>query len=351
MKNEEKYTKFALVREMMECPAIIRRFALKNTENVVEQIKKSRKLLFSGEGSSRTFPSKNAVAWAMKAGIGIDLVSEGSYQAVEYDLSDFVVFAASNSGRTKETVSLFDKLRKAGHKRLFGLTANKNTKLEELSNQTFILSCGKEDAFAATKSCIEQALFYQSLLAQVKGKSFSAQLNSLADAFEEALTISLDPAITAAVAKAETIYFAGRNDGVAEELSVKANEIVRKKSGFLEGTSYMHGVQEVMSPNDVVILIDPYKSELEKTKEVLTGEVGLKVFAIAAEDMIFPTVKVSDFAKATPDMKDIDGLTNYLFMAAGWNILVEAGISLNINLDEAERARKVGNIFIDQKPH
>jgi glucosamine--fructose-6-phosphate aminotransferase (isomerizing) len=339
MKNEEKYTKFALVREMMESPEIIRRFNLKDTENAAEQIKQTGKVLFSGEGSSRMFPSKNAIAWAMKAGIGVELVTEGSYQAGEYDLSDFVVFAASNSGRTKETVSLFDKLRKAGHKRLFGLTANRNTKLQELSKQTFIISCGKEDAFAATKSCIEQALFYQSLLAQVQGKSFSDKLSALADAFEDALTVLVDPAITKAVASAETVYLAGRNDGVAEELTVKVNEIVRKKSGFLEGTGYMHGVQEVMNPNDVVILIDPYKSELEKTKEVLIEEAGLKVFAVATEDTIFPTVKV----------KEVDGLTNYLFIAAGWNILVEAGISLSINLDEAERARKVGNVFIDQK--
>jgi len=339
MKNEEKYTKFALVREMMESPEIIRRFNAKDTENVVEQIKQTGKVLFSGEGSSRMFPSKNAIAWAMKARIGVDLVTEGSYQAGEYDLNDFVVFAASNSGRTKETVSLFDKLRKAGHKRLFGLTANRNTKLQELSNQTFIISCGKEDAFAATKSCVEQALFYQSLLAQVQGKSFSDKLNALADAFEDALTVLVDPAITEAVASAETVYVAGRNDGVAEELTVKVNEIVRKKSGFLEGTDYMHGAQEVMNPNDVVILIDPYKSELEKTKEVLIEEVGLKVFTVATEETIFPTVKV----------KDVDGLTNYLFIAAGWNILVEAGISLSINLDEAERARKVGNVFIDQK--
>ena len=66
---------------------------------------------------------------------------------------------------------------------------------------------------------------------------------------------------------------------------------------------------------------------------------GLKVFTVAAEETIFPTVKV----------KDVNGLTNYLFIAAGWNILVEAGISRSINLDEAERARKVANVFIDQK--
>ena len=36
----------------------------------------------------------------------------------------------------------------------------------------------------------------------------------------------------------------------------------------------------------------------------------------------------------------------YVFLAAGWNLLVEIGLSLEINLDKAERARKVGNEFV-----
>jgi glutamine---fructose-6-phosphate transaminase (isomerizing) len=31
---------------------------------------------------------------------------------------------------------------------------------------------------------------------------------------------------------------------------------------------------------------------------------------------------------------------------AGWNILVHVGVALGINLDKAERARKIGNEFI-----
>jgi len=335
MKHEAIYTKFALVREMMEAPQIIRGFKLQNTDNVIEQIKQTKKIFFTGEGSGRIFPAKNTIAEAMKEGSDIDLATEGSYQADEYDLSDFVVFASSNSGRTKETISLCTRLKEAGHKRVFGLTANKNTKLESLADETFILNCGSEEAVAATKSYVEQALFYQSLMAQVQGKSIENKLGALADAFEAALTETVDSAIIDSVAQAETVYFAGRNDGLAEELTVKVNEIVRKKSDFLEGTSYMHGVQEVMNPQDVVILINPYASELEKTKEILIGEVGLKVFAIATDDTIFPTIKV----------EAVDELTNYVYLAAGWNILVEAGIRLGINIDKPERARKVGNIF------
>jgi glucosamine--fructose-6-phosphate aminotransferase (isomerizing) len=32
-------------------------------------------------------------------------------------------------------------------------------------------------------------------------------------------------------------------------------------------------------------------------------------------------------------------------MAAGWNVLVEVGLKLGINIDKPERARKVGNEY------
>ena len=50
----------------------------------------------------------------------------------------------------------------------------------------------------------------------------------------------------------------------------------------------------------------------------------------------FPTIQI-------PDAGDLSG---YVQMAAGWNILVETGIKLGIDLDKPERARKVGNEFV-----
>jgi fructoselysine-6-P-deglycase FrlB-like protein len=49
-----------------------------------------------------------------------------------YNLNDFVVFAASNSGQTKEVIRLVDKLKKKKHDTVFGLTANKNTSWKSL---------------------------------------------------------------------------------------------------------------------------------------------------------------------------------------------------------------------------
>ena len=336
MNDDKKYTQFALIREMMQTPDILRRFTLKNADKVAASIKQQGKLFLTGEGSSRIFPAKNAMYCARKAGYKLNLATEGGLQACTYDLSDFVVFGASNSGQTKEVIRLFDRLKNVGHQHLYALTANQNTKLESLAKQTFILNCGKEDAVAATKSVAEQALFYQSLLAATQGINLEKKIAALADAYKTALTIPIDKKIINAIASAGTIYFAGRNDGVAEELTLKTNEITRKKSDYLEGTYAVHGVEEVMNPDDVVIFIDPFRSELEKIKQTLADGVGMKVFAVCSEDTIFPTIKVPDIGE----------LGNYVYLAAGWNILVETGVSLGINLDKPQRARKIGNEFI-----
>jgi glutamine---fructose-6-phosphate transaminase (isomerizing) len=336
MKNEEKYMQFCLVQEMMDTPEIIKNFQLKDADAVIETVKSKGKLFFTGEGSSRIFPAKNAMYTSMRAGLDINLATDGGRQAAEYDLSDYVIFGASNSGSTKEVIALFDRLNKVGISDRFGLTARENTKLSEMSKQTFVLSCGWEQAVAATKSVAEQALFYQELLAQIQGRSLKGKFTQLCDAVENALTLEIDAEITKKIANAGTIYFAGRNDGVAEELTLKTNEITRKKSDFLEGTYAVHGIEEVMNADDVVIFINPFKSELEKIKETLVDGVGLNVIAVSDEDTIFPTIKVNDVGE----------LQNYVYLAAGWNILVEVGVNLGINLDKAERARKVGNEFV-----
>jgi len=336
MRNEEKYTKFALVREMMETPEILRSFKLDGAEEAAAQIEQAGKLFLTGEGSSRLFPAKNIMAQAMRDGVGIEILTDGAMQAMEYDLSSFVIGAASNSGRTREVILLVKGLMEAGHDKILGLTANKGTKLESLANQTFVLSCGKEDAVAATKSVAEQALFYQALIAKTQDRSLDVA--SLGDACEDALTQTIDESVVKDIAKAPRIYFAGRNDGVAEELTLKTNEITRKSSDFLEGTYLLHGVEEVMNAGEAVILIDPYRSELELIKKFISDGVGAKVIAIATEETIFPTIKV----------KDVGELTTYVSLTAGWNVLVEVGIALGIDLDKPERARKIGNVFAEE---
>ena len=333
MNEQAKYTQFALAREMMETPAILRGFRAGAIDAAAEAIRKAGRLFLTGEGSSRIFPAKNAMMHAMRRGLPVQIATEGGRQAAEYRLDSFVVFGASNSGRTKEVISLFEALGQAGHPHLYGLTANAGTKLESLARQTFMLGCGKEDAVAATKSVAEQALFYQTLLARLEQRSFEGNRDELAVAYDAALRAPIPAEMIAAIAQAGTIHFAGRNDGVAEELALKTNEITRKAADFLEGTYAVHGIEEVMDPRDVVIVVDPIVDEVSKFRDVLEKGVGMHVFAISGRNTGLSTLQVPEAGEMDP----------YVFLAAGWNLLVEIGLYLDINLDKAQRARKIGN--------
>lgn len=334
--KEVKYSKYALVQEMLDTIDVVKNFNPEQTKEMAEKIESVGKLLLTGEGSSRIFPAKNAIRKALTWGLDISITTDGSRQSSQYDLSEFAVFCASNSGRTKEVVLLAKKLAEIGNENRFALSANKGTLLEKVCQETFILTCGWEQAVAATKSVIEQALFYESILWHINKKNTESICSELAAKIEKALTMQIEPSIIEAATKAPTIYFAGYNDGVAEELTLKTNEITRKKSDFLEGTYAVHGIEEVMDKNDIVFVIDPIDDEIEKFQDVLIEGVGLTIVAIADRDTPFTTIRVPNAGEMNP----------YVYLSAGWNLLVEIGLALGINLDKPERARKVGNEFL-----
>jgi glucosamine--fructose-6-phosphate aminotransferase (isomerizing) len=322
---------------MMETPEIIRSFDPEAATKFVETVRKHKGLFLTGEGSSRIFPAKRAIYASQKKGLTLPVVTEGCTQAEEYNLKGYTVFAASNSGQTKEVIRLTTFLKKQKHTAVFGLTANPGTKLEEIASATHVLICGKENAVAATKSVVEQGLFYDSLLRKVRGEKMDG-LKDLAEKTEQALTIKIEPWITEIIRKATMIYFAGRNNGVAEELALKTNEITRKKSAFLEGTFAVHGIEEVMNKSEVLIWIEPFSTELEKFNECLVKGVGMDIIAVSSKKTMFPTIIIPDGGQ----------YAEYVQLAAGWNILVETGISLGIDLDKPARARKVGNEYIPE---
>jgi glucosamine--fructose-6-phosphate aminotransferase (isomerizing) len=333
--RDGKYNRYELVREMMEAPSIISSFNPDAGQRFAKKIKSKKGLFLTGEGSSRIFPAKRAISAMHKSGSLFPVSTEGATQALEYPLNDFAVFAASNSGQTKEVIRLVYSLKQRNHDALFGLTANQGTKLEELVADTHILACGKEKAVAATKSVLEQALFYDSVARALAGHDMSG-LKEVGEMIEEALTAPIDPAIIDRIKTADIVYFAGRNNGVAEELALKTNEITRKKSAFLEGTFAVHGIEEVMDKNEVLIWIEPFAEEEDKFEECLVKGVGMSIFSISCTN-----------TKSTRIQIPFGGqYSEYIQLAAGWNLLVETGIALGIDPDKPVRARKVGNEFI-----
>ena len=336
-RNNDRYARYGLVNDMLAVPAIIENFLTLQAAETACAVAGVGRLFMTGEGSSRIFPAKHVMAYARRCGWPLQLHTDGGRQAQEYNLADWAVFALSNSGRTAEVIELFTAQRHQGHSHLYSLTAFANTKLQSLATKGYVLSCGEEGAVAATKSVMEQALFYRALLELVaNAATLESRLSELAGQVEEALTLPIDAELIATIAKATRLYWAGRNDGVAEELTLKTNEITRRSSDYLEGTYAVHGIEEVMSSDEVVIWVEPYPGSEPKIDDVLVQGVKLPVIAIASRPTRFPTIRI-------PDAGDLAG---YVQMAAGWNILVDVGLQLGVNLDKPQRARKVGNEFV-----
>lgn len=335
--NQAPYSNFGLVQDMLETVNVIRTFDPAVVEPIASAIRDAGRLFFTGEGSSRLFPAKSAIQQSRRQGWPLVLHTEAGRQAQEYRLDSWPILAMSNSGRTAEVIRLYNGLTTAGHGNLYSLTAAASSQLEGLANQGFVLKCGKEGAVAATKSVIEQALFCRALVEAIAGEStLKSRLGELAGMVETALTQPIPAEVADGLTKVRTLYLAGRNDGVAEELALKANEITRKRSDYLEGTYAVHGIEEVMDASDVVVWINPYPESETKFQDVLVKGVGLTVVAISPHETPFPTIRI-------PDAGDLSG---FVELAAGWNLLVEIGIRLGINLDKPQRARKVGNEFV-----
>lgn len=332
--TDPNYARFALVGEMLETARVIRELDLARIKALAPRVGDTGVLL-SGEGSSRIFPAKKVVADSLRLSFRDALCTEAATQALEYDLSQKTVFIASNSGKTKEGVRLIRHLRGQGHRSILGVIATAGSPIELESDAAYLLSCGKEAAVAATKSVMEQALFYD-LLFRTRSGLPMPDLGRLADLVAETLQAEIPEAVVGPLVQATQLYWAGRNDGVAEELTLKTNEITRKKSDFLEGTYAAHGIEEVMDPADALILVNPFPHEEEKLAEVLGQGVGLPIVAIAHQPSRFPSFQIPSY----------DAFTPYLELAAGWNLLVEIGIRLGIDLDKPTRARKIGNEFI-----
>jgi glucosamine--fructose-6-phosphate aminotransferase (isomerizing) len=334
--DSQRHQSFALCREMLELPGIVRRFDPAVMQPFIEAGRPLARVLLTGEGSSRIFPAKHAIWRQLQSGLPPATSTEGATQALEYPLGDSLVVGCSNSGRTKELVRLFLRLRELGHPAVFAITAGRDSPVEHLSRHTRVLACGPEQAVAATKSVVEQALCLDVLLAGLRGQTPDRDwFAELADRLDAVLAQPLPDAMVRACAAAGRIHFAGRNNGVAEELALKTNEIIRKRSSYLEGTYALHGIEEVMDKDDLVLVIDPWEAEEEKFDTCLAKGVGMPVLAIAGRPTRFPTLEVPQAARA--------GMEAYLQLAAGWNLLVETGLALDIPLDSPRRARKIGN--------
>lgn len=280
------------------------------------------------EGSSRHFPAGNLIFQSLGlAGSKLHINSFGGVDALEHNHGDAAVILISNSGRTKEILDAEATLRASGHKHIFAITRDATSTLaERCVGNVYALQCGAEQAVAATKSVVEQALFLQSLL------SGTIPNKETGDVVAHILSKKIDGAIIDKLAEAETIYFVGRGDGLGDELALKFSETC-KKAVSLSGTGILHGPQETIKNNDVIILLHPPAAHTEKFKQVLVDQAQAHVIAVSDSPTPFMPFAVPSSPKTAQ---------GYIGLAAGWSLLLHLAERLQVDIDRPKRAQKVG---------
>ena len=91
----------------METSEIVSNFNPEHSMVFATAVKHKNALSLTGKGSSRIFPARKAIYNSMISASSPVIMTEGATQALEYPLSDFAVFGASNSGETREVIRLF----------------------------------------------------------------------------------------------------------------------------------------------------------------------------------------------------------------------------------------------------
>ena len=81
--NETRYTQFALVREMLDTVAVVERFDPTRADDLAGRVRQAKRLMLTGEGSSRIFPAKNARRKALAWGLDLQVVTDGARVWVE----------------------------------------------------------------------------------------------------------------------------------------------------------------------------------------------------------------------------------------------------------------------------
>ena len=208
-----------------------------------------------GHGTSDNAASYGVYAFGLLPGWTAlrDSISLTVYYDAQIDLSDSVVIALSQSGRTPDVVEYVTRARERGALTL-ALTNDPASELGRAASAVVPLEAGPERSVAATKTYMNQLAALVLLAAGAAGRG-----SELADGLRrtiELLTASLDPLQSAVPALAASFAFVGRmfvigrglEFATAREIALKLTETCRVAAEPLTATDLAHGPVAALDP-------------------------------------------------------------------------------------------------------
>ncbi len=308
-----KNTGDGYIGEMFDTCKSIRDFDTAGFNRPVDSIKQTGRVLFAGNGSAAAFPAGNAIYTAMRAGCGFALAAEGLRQAGEYDLSAWSVFLVDIDAGDEDIAWLGGRLAMIEHNHYYHVSSVDKSASPQGAVHLKI-GAAPEQSGIASRTVVETAMFCQWLLAEAAGRNISGKLVKMAEAFERTLGLDVPTKISKAMAGAKRILWTGRNDGVARALSILTAKALKKESWFVPACRFPAASQTNMTTGDVVIAVNPFGAKIGAMSELIERSSGAAL------------ILLRDVDAETADMKVefIGELQNYIYLAAGWNLIGSA---------------------------
>jgi len=280
----------------------------------------TRPLLLVGEGSSRLFPAALARSIVQLAPQRLRLCDLGGRDAAQLPLHDYQLLLVSNSGRSREVVELLEALpRPVQALALVGVAGGA---LQRDVPQALVLLDAPERAVAATVSVLAQALAIGHAACEAAG--LAVPWTALRAALLQAEAVTLPPQDAAC----SRIWWSGAESGPAGELALKTMETAGCLGVHLPGTMALHGIEEVLGEQDLVISLQGDGRDAQRLRSRITAT-GARLLTIGSQGDLF-----------LPDLGPWSGLAQ---LVAGWRLLAQLALARGRDADHPVRARKVGN--------
>ena len=176
-----------------------------------------------------------------------------------------------------------------------------------------------EQAVASTAAVLGQTLVLAESMAIAQNRSLD----------RSALVAALRSLRVCAPAPGGHLWIVGSDDGLAEELSLKAWEIAAAPATPVAPGLVLHGLEEVVGSDDLIWLLDPPPDDMLRIERRLaaTGARRLEL-----------------------SLPDIGPLQPLLRLAAGWQLFSHWARAKGRDPSVATRARKIGNEIEEKLP-
>lgn len=272
-----------LTREAAEAAEVAARQISANADAMVELGERLRRRRPAFIATCARGSSDHAMTYGkylLERTLGLPVASLGpslaSVYREELDLSGAVFIAASQSGRSPDTLQLTETARRGGALTV-GLINNMDSPLAGLVDVALPLGAGRETSVAATKSFLATGIALLHLTAAWScERSLSDALVRSPELLRQAGLCDWSPFFDR-LRDATSLYVIGRglSLGIAQEMALKFKETCRIHAEAFSAAEVLHGPMALVGPGFPALVLDPADEGSDSTLSVARSFAGL----------------------------------------------------------------------------